>query len=333
MRYAIGRADLRECGMGALGERGLALGQDLELVLEGLVQVKILGRAGDQSGLGEPLERVRNRRPLGRDQLAEQAMGERQREADTGGLDPPPAAGEVPQQQNQTNLQPRLRGDRPQDVELERCAGTLAAPATRGSAGTAARARRSLRRARRAWSGATRASHRCSREAGPVPGRAVAAGRPDRPARPRCDRRPGPRRRASRRESAARGPRSEASNQGCELARPDRLPGGPARSRAGVRRSSRARRTPRPALRRRRADTCTARTTRAARQPAADGGATATVPAGQPLGLRRTQRGLSGLSDLPALKWSLCALRSPPTQVPRLIGNPAYRASQSGLIE
>ncbi len=105
---------------GPLGQRRLALGQRLELVLEGAVQMKVVGRAGHEAGLREPLQRVRDRRPLGRDQLAEQAMGERQRQPDAGRLDPSPAGGQVPQQQDQANLEPRLGGDRPQDVELER---------------------------------------------------------------------------------------------------------------------------------------------------------------------------------------------------------------------
>ena len=76
--------------------------------------------AGHQPGLGEPLQRVRDRRPLGGDQLAEQAVRERQRQPDAARLDPAPAGGQVPQEQDEAHLEPRLGGDRPQHVELGR---------------------------------------------------------------------------------------------------------------------------------------------------------------------------------------------------------------------
>ncbi len=84
--------------------------------------------AGDQPGLREPRQRVRDRRPLGADQPAEQLVGERQREADAAGLDPAPAPGQVPEQQRQADLEARLRGDRALHVEV------AGAPARRGAA-------------------------------------------------------------------------------------------------------------------------------------------------------------------------------------------------------
>ena len=66
----------------------------------------------------QPRERVRDRGPLGADELAEQAVRERQRHADAAGLDPAPAPCEVPEQQRQPHLEARLRGDRALDVEV-----------------------------------------------------------------------------------------------------------------------------------------------------------------------------------------------------------------------
>ena len=63
------------------------------LVLEGAVQVEVVGGAGHQTGLREPLQRVRDRRSLGGDQLPEQAVRERKRQPDAGRLHPPPAVG------------------------------------------------------------------------------------------------------------------------------------------------------------------------------------------------------------------------------------------------
>ncbi len=120
MVYAIVRRALRRTRRRSLGQRRLALGQDLELVLEAVVQVEVVGGPGHEPGLREALQRVRDRRALGRHQLAEQAVRERQRQPDAARLDAPPSGGEVPQEQDQANLEPRLRGDRAQHVELER---------------------------------------------------------------------------------------------------------------------------------------------------------------------------------------------------------------------
>jgi hypothetical protein len=63
---------------------------------------------------------MRDRRALGRDELTEQPMGQRQRQLDPGRLDPAPAGGEVPQQQHEPDLELRLARDRPQHVEVTR---------------------------------------------------------------------------------------------------------------------------------------------------------------------------------------------------------------------
>ena len=82
------------------------------------VQVQRAVTARDELGLREPRQRVRDRRPLGADEPAEQAVREREREADAAGLDAPPAPGQVPEQQRQPHLEARLRGDRALDVEI-----------------------------------------------------------------------------------------------------------------------------------------------------------------------------------------------------------------------
>ena len=69
-------------------------------------------------GARQPRQRVGDRRPLGGHQLAEQPVGERQADADARRLDPSPAGGQVPEQQHQPHLQPRLAGDRTDRVEV-----------------------------------------------------------------------------------------------------------------------------------------------------------------------------------------------------------------------
>ena len=142
------------------------------------VQVPFVGAAGDEPGLGQASQRVRHRRALGSDELAEQAMGERQRDADAARLDLPPARGEVPEQQRQAHLQPRLAGDRALDVEVARRACRPGAAGRAGSAATGGCARRSRRRARRRGRARARASRRCARAARRRPGPTAAAGRP-----------------------------------------------------------------------------------------------------------------------------------------------------------
>ena len=74
--------------------------------------------ARHQPGVRQARQRMRDRWPLGCGELTEQAVGERQRQPDSGRLDAPPAAGEMPQQQVQPHLQPRLGGDRPHHVDI-----------------------------------------------------------------------------------------------------------------------------------------------------------------------------------------------------------------------
>ena len=121
-RSADGGDELLDAADVGLDHRG-------ELLLEAAVQVPLVAVPGDQAGLGEPRQRVRDRRPLGADEPAEQLMGERQRQPDAAGLDLAPARGEVPQQQRQANLEARLGGDRALDVEVARAPARRAAAA------------------------------------------------------------------------------------------------------------------------------------------------------------------------------------------------------------
>ena len=121
MRYPIGRWSpswmRRRAAPASAGSRSVSASSWCS---RRVVQVEVVGRAGHEPGLREPLQRVRDRRALGRHQLTEQAVGQRQRQPDAGRLDSAPAGGQVPQQQHQADLEPRLGADRPQDVELER---------------------------------------------------------------------------------------------------------------------------------------------------------------------------------------------------------------------
>ena len=108
---AASAGTLVAAGARPVGERG-------EVLVGSAVQMQRAVAARDQPGLREPREGVRDRRPLRADEPPEQAMRERQREADAAGLDPPPAPGQVPEQQRQPDLEARLRGDRALDVEV-----------------------------------------------------------------------------------------------------------------------------------------------------------------------------------------------------------------------
>lgn len=88
------------------------------MTLEAPVEVQVDRRPGDQSGLRQPFQRVGDGGPLGGDEVTEQTMRERKTEADPGRLDPSPAGGEVPEQEDQTNLEARLAADRAEDVDL-----------------------------------------------------------------------------------------------------------------------------------------------------------------------------------------------------------------------
>ena len=250
---------------------------------------------GHEAGLREALERVGDRRPLGRNELSQQTVGERQRQPDPGGLHPTPARRQMPQEQYQADLEPGLRGDRAEHVELERrrharrvrmrtiCGNGLTRSAKSPSTP-------------RAWSDGARASRTCSRATGPPRDRR-------RKQVPRADHsaevRPptGSRAPAGRRGSTARGPAARSQTRA-----PDRMlrprPGAPSRSRAagpdarpdveflgelsvGVE------------------QVCVERD-RLRLSPASCGWrGHPNGPGWTPLGVRPTQHGLSGLSDLP----------------------------------
>jgi hypothetical protein len=77
-------------------------------VLEAAVQVQVVGRSGHETGLRKALQSVRDRRPFGGYQLTQQPVRQRQRQPDAAWLDAPPPRGEMPQEQNEANLEPRL---------------------------------------------------------------------------------------------------------------------------------------------------------------------------------------------------------------------------------
>ena len=170
---------------------------------------------GDEARLREPLERVRDRRTLGRHELTEQPVGERQRQADPARLDPPPARRQMPEQQTSRT------SSRGCDVIARSTSRSSARrPARRSSAWIDLRPRphpvgelgvehREPRR--RTAPPAARAREQLVGLRGSAP---LRAGRPGRPARPRCGRRPGSRARAGHRGSAAPGPCPAASNHG-----------------------------------------------------------------------------------------------------------------------
>ena len=59
-----------------------------------------------------------DRGSLGGDELAEQAVGERQHQVDPRRLDSAPAAGQMPEQQIEANFEPRMAADRPHGVDV-----------------------------------------------------------------------------------------------------------------------------------------------------------------------------------------------------------------------
>ena len=82
------------------------------------VQVPVARRAGYEPGIGQAVQRVRDRRTLGGHELPEQPMGERQRQADPGGLDATPARGEMPEEQIETDLEAGVAGDGTHRVDI-----------------------------------------------------------------------------------------------------------------------------------------------------------------------------------------------------------------------
>ena len=90
--------------------------------------------------------------PFGAHQPAEQLVGQRQRQPDSARLDLAPARGEVPQEQRQAHVEPRLRRDRALDVEVVSAPLGAAQQRLRSAAATGAPARRTARRAVRSAS-------------------------------------------------------------------------------------------------------------------------------------------------------------------------------------
>ncbi len=118
---------------------------------------------GDQPAAGQPRQRVGDRRALGRHELAEQPVRERQREADPGRLDPAPARRQVPEQERRAA--PRAAAGT-RSRAARRVVGAPARPgaaARARSAATAAPARRTPRRAARTGSATARARRRAAR--------------------------------------------------------------------------------------------------------------------------------------------------------------------------
>ena len=114
--------------------------------------------AGDEPGARQAAERVRDRRPLGADELADQPVGERQRDEDPVELDDPPALGEVPEQERDPHVGARMAGRGALHVELASSAGPSGAGARGGSAARAGSARRTPRRGPRSACARARAN-------------------------------------------------------------------------------------------------------------------------------------------------------------------------------
>ena len=71
-----------------------------------------VGLAAKEAVLTEFFERRRDGRALGADDPPEHLMGERQRYGDTVRRDRAPAIGELPEQQDEAHVEPRLVEDR-----------------------------------------------------------------------------------------------------------------------------------------------------------------------------------------------------------------------------
>lgn len=99
-------------------QRRRAFGQTLEVLLEAAVQMPVSGAAGHQPTPSESREGMRYRGALGAHDLTQQSMSQWQRQADAGGLDTPPTSRQVPEQERQADLEPRLTRDRSQDVDV-----------------------------------------------------------------------------------------------------------------------------------------------------------------------------------------------------------------------
>ena len=190
------------------------------------------------------------------DELAEQPVGERQRHADAGRLDPAPARGQMPEQQHQPHLEPRLAGDRAQRVDVGD-APTGAAqqrlddlrPGPHALGEFRVQQREACRPAARATPPRARAARRLARWAAGAdrrsPSSSVAVRSPTRVSNAI---------RPSRISSP--GPCPSGVEPGPEVALADLGVEHPARWRAGARRCACGRRTPARGRRRRRAGRC-----------------------------------------------------------------------------
>ncbi len=88
------------------------------MVLQRPVEMQVARRTGDQAGVRESGEGVRDRRPLRARELPQHPMRQWQCDADTGRVDPAPAGGKVPEEQHEADLQPRLARDRAQRIDV-----------------------------------------------------------------------------------------------------------------------------------------------------------------------------------------------------------------------
>ena len=192
--------------VGADDRLGGALHEVPEVVLDAAVQVQVVGAARHQPGARQPRQRVRDRRPLGADDLAEQPVGERQAEVDaararrgpSGGRSaraPAPAAPRAAAARRSRGARRgRRRAGRP--AAAARC---VICGHGRARSANAASSTAMPRRRQRA------PASRCARGCPPARRHArlqQVAG--CRPARSRCGRRPGRRRRSRRPARAAR---------------------------------------------------------------------------------------------------------------------------------
>jgi hypothetical protein len=114
-----GRHDLRGAPVGVRHHRR-------QLVLEASVKVPLVALTSDQTVVGKAGEGVRDRWPLGPDELAEQLVGKWQRQPDATPLDLSPATRQVPEEQGEADLEAWLGGDRALDVEVDHPAAAAA---------------------------------------------------------------------------------------------------------------------------------------------------------------------------------------------------------------
>lgn len=90
------------------------------------IEMEVAGGTGYQARMGQSRQCVRDRRPFCPDELAEQAVGERQRHPDACRLNPSPARRQMPEKKDETYFEARLARDRAQSIDV-RCASDDAA--------------------------------------------------------------------------------------------------------------------------------------------------------------------------------------------------------------